>query len=165
MVVQRKMAVGHNQHMYIAVNAAVESEIRLLRVDRAVGAVVNRDCQGILCGQRGCQVDAEGRVAACMAGQFLTIQGDNSAHGYALKFQPDLLAFGMGGGGKFLCISTGSAEIIVAAVGAVLGVPCVGQGNSMCGLAGLGKLPALIETDHRAHDFALLIKRCGFLCL
>ena len=43
-VVQRKMAVGHNQHMYIAVNAAVEGEIRLLRVDRAVGAVVNRDC-------------------------------------------------------------------------------------------------------------------------
>ena len=43
-VVQRKMAVGHNQHMYIAVNAAVEGEIRLLRVDRAVDAVVNRDC-------------------------------------------------------------------------------------------------------------------------
>ena len=43
-VVQRKMAVGHNQHIYIAVDTAVKCKVGFLRVNRAVGAVVNRDC-------------------------------------------------------------------------------------------------------------------------
>ena len=64
MVVQRKMRLGHNQQMHRAVDAAVEGEVGLLRVDRAVFAVVHGDGQGVLRGQRGRQIDTEGGVAA-----------------------------------------------------------------------------------------------------
>ena len=55
--------------MYIAVDAAVEGEIGLLRVDRTVGAVVHRDNQRVLRSQCGRQVDTEGGVPARVACQ------------------------------------------------------------------------------------------------
>ena len=156
MVTQRKVTVRHNKHMYIAVQPAIEGEVGLLRVHCAVGAVVHRNGQRVLRGQRGGQVDPKSRVPARMTRQLLSVQGYDGRHGGALKFQPDLLAVGVFGGGKFLCIEAGTAEVIVAAVGAVSGVPCVRQGHVLRVCAGLGKLPAGMKQVGSAHIGTLL---------
>ena len=159
-VIQRKVTVRYNKDMYIAVDAAIEGKVRFLRVDRAVGAVVHGHSQRVLHSQCGGQVDAEGGIAACMAGQFLVVQGDDCRHGSTLKFQPDFLIVGVCGGGEFLGIGAGSAEVIVAAVGAVGGVPCVGQGHSHRCRAGFCELPMGIEIQCAAHT-KLLIRLKG----
>ena len=163
-VIQRKVTVRYNKDMYIAVQPAIEGEVRFLRVDRAVGAVIHRDSQRVLRSQCGGQVDAEGGIAARVAGQLLVVQGDDCRHGGTLKFQPDLLIVGVCGGGKFLGIGAGPAEVIVAAVGAVGGVPCVGQGHSHRCRAGFCELPMGIEIQCAAHTKLLIQNRSISSC-
>ena len=163
-VIQRKVTVRYNKDMYIAVQPAIEGKVRFLRVDRAVGAVVHRDSQRVLRSQRGGQVDAEGGIAARVARQLLVVQGDDCRHGGTLKFQPDLLIVGVCGGGKFLGIGAGPAEVIVAAVGAVGGVPCVGQGHSHRCRAGFCELPMGIEIQCAAHTKLLIQNRSISSC-
>ena len=163
-VIQRKVTVRYNKDMYIAVDAAVEGKVRFLRVDRAVGAVVHGHSQRVLRSQCGGQVDAEGGIAAHMAGQFFAVQGNHRRHGGTLKFQPDFLIVGVCGGGKFLGIGAGPAEVIVAAVGAVGGVPGVGQGHSHRCRAGFCELPMGIEIQCAAHTKLLIQNRSISSC-
>ena len=163
-VTQRKVTVRYNKDMYIAVQPAIEGKVRFLRVDRAVGAVVHGHSQRVLRSQRGGQVDAEGGIAARVARQLLVVQGDDCRHGGTLKFQPDLLIVGVCGGGKFLGIGAGPAEVIVAAVGAVGGVPCVGQGHSHRCRAGFCELPMGIEIQCAAHTKLLIQNRSISSC-
>ena len=155
-VTQRKVTVRYNKDMYIAVQPAIEGKVRFLRVDRAVGAIVHGHSQRVLRSQCGGQVDAKGGIAARVAHQFLIVQGDDCRHGGTLKFQPDLLIVGVCGGGKFLGIGANPAEVIVAAVGAVGGVPCVGQGHSHRCRAGFCELPMGIEIQCAAHKKLLI---------
>ena len=157
-VVQRKVRLGHNQQMHRAVDAAVEGEVGLLRVDRAVFAVVHGDGQGVLRRQRGRQIDTEGGVAALMPGQLLPVQRDHGGHGNALKFQPDLLAVTVVGGLKRLCIKAGAAVVVIAAVLSVLGVPGVGQCDRGCFLGGVPacKQPVTVPQNLFSHHPKLL---------
>ena len=163
-VTQRKVTVRYNKDMYIAVQPAIEGKVRFLRVDRAVGAVVHRNGQRVLRSQHGGQVDAEGGIAARVVSQFFAVQGNHCRHGGTLKFQPDFLIVGVRGGGEFLGIGAGPAEVIVAAVGAVGGVPCVGQGHSHRCRAGFCELPMGIEIQCAAHTKLLIQNRSISSC-
>ena len=130
---------------YIAVNAAVEGEIRLLRVDRVIVAVVHRDGQYIVAGAQGVgNVHAEGGVAALVLGQLLSVQADHGGHGHAVKLQHGAPARRELRHGQNLGIVAGAAVVIVAAVLPVHGVPGVGQGDGLI-VTVFRKNPILIQ--------------------
>ena len=83
-----KVSSRYNMQRNIAVNAAIEGKVRLLRVDRVIVAVVHRDGQYIVAGAQGVgNVHAEGGVAALVLCQLLSVQTDHGGHGHAVKLQ------------------------------------------------------------------------------
>ena len=136
---------------YIAVNAAVEGEVGLLRVDGIVVAVVNGNHQLICAVVQGIgDVHAEGGVAALVLGHFLTVQTDNCSHSHAVKLQNRATAVGQLRLFQRAGIGAGAAVVVVAAVLTVYGVPGVGQGDRLV-MTFLGKSPAGVQQNCLAH--------------
>ena len=136
---------------YIAVNAAVEGEVGLLRVDGIVVAVVNGNHQLICAIVQGIgDVHAEGGVAALVLGHFLTVQADNCSHSYAVKLQNRAPAVGQLRLFQRAGIGAGAAVVVVAAVLTVYSVPGVGQGDRLA-MTFLGKSPAGVQQNCLAH--------------
>ena len=148
---QCKVRGGHNMQRYIAVNAAVEGEVGLLRVDGIVVAVVNGNHQLICAVVQGIgDVHAEGGVAALVLGHFLTVQTDNCSHSYAVKLQNRAPAVGQLRFLQCTGVAAGAAVVVVAAVLTVHGVPGVGQGDWLA-MTFLGKSPAGVQQNCLAH--------------
>ena len=146
-----KVCSGHNMQRYIAVNAAVEGEIGLLRVDGVVVAVVNRNHQLICTIVQGIgDVHTEGGVAALVFGHFLTVQTDNCSHSHAVKLQNRAAAVGQLGLFQRAGIGAGAAVVVVAAVLTVHGVPSVGEGDRFV-MTFLGKSPTGVQQNCFAH--------------
>ena len=146
-----KVCSGHNMQRYIAVNAAVEGEVGLLRVDGIVVAVVNGNHQLICAVVQGIgDVHAEGGVAALVLGHFLTVQTDNCSHSYAVKLQNRAPAVGQLRFLQCTGVAAGAAVVVVAAVLTVHGVPGVGEGDRLA-MTFLGKSPAGVQQSCLAH--------------
>ena len=146
-----KVCSGHNMKRYIAVNAAVEGEVGLLRVDGIVVAVVNGNHQLICAVVQGIgDVHAEGGVAALVLGHFLTVQADNCSHSYAVKLQNRAPAVGQFRLLQCTGVAAGAAVVVIAAVLPVNGVPSVGQGDWLV-MTFLGKSPAGVQQNCLAH--------------
>ena len=139
------MRFRHDDEIHIAVEAAVEGEIGHLRVDAVVCAVVDGDCEGVFIFQSIGEVGAEGRVAALVMGESLSVQRDVGGHGGAEEFDEAALA-----GFKFrlfkcLRVDGGAAPVVVSAVLSVDGVPGVGEGHGGCRFAGFCEFPVVVE--------------------
>ena len=146
-----KMSSGHNTQRYIAVNAAVEGEVGLLRVDGIVVAVVNRNNQ-LICAivQSIGDVRTEGGVAALVLGHFLPVQADNCSHSNAVKLQNRATAVGQLGLFQRAGVAAGAAVVVVAAVLTVYSVPSVGKGDRLV-MTFLGKSPTGVQQNCFAH--------------
>ena len=146
-----KVCSGHNMQRYIAVNAAVEGEVGLLRVDGIIVAVVNGNHQLICAIVQGIgDVHTEGGVAALVLGHFLTVQTDNCSHSHAVKLQNRAAAVGQLRLFQRAGIGAGAAVVVVAAVLTVYSVPCVGQGDRLV-MTFLGKSPTGVQQNCFAH--------------
>ena len=146
-----KMGGRHDMKRYIAVNAAVEGEVGLLRVDGIVVAVVNGNHQLICAVVQGIgDVHAESGVAALVLGHFLTVQTDNCSHSYAVKLQNRAPAVGQLRFLQCTGVAAGAAVVVVAAVLTVHGVPGVGQGDGFL-VSFLGESPAGVQQNCLAH--------------
>ena len=151
-VIQRDVIFADDQQADIAVDAAVEGEVRLLGVDAVVFAVVRNDSQGVLLCQQGGDVGAEGRVAAVVADDLGAVQGNGGAGVDTLKLQPDLLGVGVKGGlGEGGLVGAAAALIVVAAVLPVDMVPCMGQFHRRSLAVRTGKLPVFHQLGNSAH--------------
>ena len=156
-IVQRNVIFADDQQADIAVDAAVEGEVRLLGIDAVVLAVVHRHGQLVLLRQQAGHLCAEGRVAAVMAHDLLTVQRDPCAGVDALKLQPDLLRFSViSGGRKLRCIGAGAAPIIIATVLTVDVVPGMGQIHRSGFAVRPGELPVFHQLGRASH--------CALLC-
>ena len=146
-----KVSSGHNMQRYIAVNAAVEGEVGLLRVDGVVVAVVNRNNQLICAIVQGIgDVHTEGGVAALVLGHFLTVQTDNCSHSHAVKLQNRAAAVGQLRLLQCTGVAAGAAVVVVAAVLTVYSVPSVGKGDRLV-MTFLGKSPTGVQQNCFAH--------------
>ena len=156
---------GHADQVHIAVQPAVEREVRHLRIDALVFPVVHRhDDQGLaLPRQRVGHVHAPGGVAAVVRGELLAvhIHAGGGIRPAQLQKQPlgarDLLAR------QGLHVIAHAARVITSAVLAVGGVPGVRQvddirrvGHARGQLAAHHKRPPAVQI----HDFSH--RACSF---
>ena len=136
---------------YIAVNAAVEGEVGLLRVDGVVVAVVNRNNQLICTIVQGIgDVHTEGGVAALVLSQLLLVQIDLGGHGNGVKLQNGASAFRQDDVRQHGGVAAGAAVVVVAAVLTVYSVPSVGKGDRLV-MTFLGKSPTGVQQNCFAH--------------
>ncbi len=155
-VVKRKVRRRDDQQLDIAVDAAVEGEVGLLRVDAIVLGVVDGHAQGVGArDQRVGDVHAEGRVAAVVVAQGLSVDLDVGRGVDALELQVDDLRGGVERRRvKAALVGAGAAPVVVAAVLAVDGVPGVGHVDLLNGAGGTREIPALVQVDVSAHGTA-----------
>ena len=152
---QRKMGLRHQNQADIPIQAAVESEIRLLGIDGLAAGVADRDSQLVVSLQAVGQIHPEGRIPAGVLGQLFAVQIDFGRHGRALKFQPDPAVFRRFRPVQVAEIPAFAPVVVVTAVLAVLGVPGVGQRYrdawGIGGVFGLDEGPILIQRMNGTH--------------
>ena len=151
-VIQREMRLVHHQQTNHAVDAAVEREVRHLRIHAVVLAVVHFDSQLVLVRQQPGQVRAERGVAAVVAAHVLPVQADLRRGIHAVKFNPHFLRVRV----EFRLlkrqrVSACAALVVVAAVLPVDGVPCVRNGDFARLPVQIRELPAVLEFNDVSH--------------
>ncbi len=153
---QREMRRRHDKQLYRAVQAAVKRKIRLLRIDGIVIGIVHRDGECVLRAQVRRKINAERRKTALVPRQLFAVQKHLGRIGRAVYLEPNPVAVCQCG--QFVpaqCarIAAGTAVIIVAAVLAVDGIPCVGQRNGLGGrIFCFKKCPALTKQNLLTHN-------------
>jgi hypothetical protein len=136
-----------------SIEAAVEGEVRLLGIDAVRGTVVRDDRQEFIAGNHR-ERTAEGRIAAVMMGEEFAIEIDVRRHSYALEFEIKLLIVLENDFPKLFLIEGAAAVIVVPAVGAVFGIPSVGEieRNEVAALLGiLVEKPTFVDVLYFAH--------------
>ena len=78
-----------------------------------------------------------------MSAQLFTVDADGCGHGRTGDFQPQLLAAVQGGPVQISGIITGAPVIVILAVGAIDGVPGMGQIHRLPAFQILGKCPSV----------------------
>ena len=147
-----KVRSGHNMQRYIAVNAAVEGEIGLLRVDGIIVAVVHIHAQQVAAvAQRIGNVHAKCRIAALMLSELLLVQIDLGGHGNGVKLQNGASVFRQDDVRQHGGVAAGAAVIVIATVLPVDGVPGMGQGDGFV-VSFFGKNPVLVQKNCLAHN-------------
>ena len=137
---------------YIAVNAAVEGEIGLLRVDGVVVAVVHIHAQQVAAvAQRIGNVHAKCRIAALMLSELLLVQIDLGGHGNGVKLQNGASVFRQDDVRQHGGVAAGAAVVVITTVLPVDGVPGVGQGDGFV-VSFFGKNPVLVQKNCLAHN-------------
>ena len=147
-----KVRSGHNMQRHIAVNAAVEGEIGLLRVDGVVVAVVHIHAQQVTAvAQRIGNVHAKCRIAALMLSELLLVQIDLGGHGNGVKLQNGASVFRQDDVRQHGGVAAGAAVVVIATVLPVDGVPGMGQGDGFV-VSFFGKNPVLVQKNCLAHN-------------
>ena len=147
-----KVGSGHNMQRYIAVNAAVEGEIGLLRVDGIIVAVVHIHAQQVAAvAQRIGNVHAKCRIAALMLSELLLVQIDLGGHGNGVKLQNGASVFRQDDVRQHGGVAAGAAVVVITTVLPVDGVPGVGQGDGFV-VSFFGKNPVLVQKNCLAHN-------------
>ena len=147
-----KVRSGHNMQRHIAVNAAVEGEVGLLRVDGVVVAVVHIHAQQVAAvAQRIGNVHAKCRIAALMLSELLLVQIDLGGHGNGVKLQNGASVFRQDDVRQHGGVAAGAAVVVIATVLPVDGVPGVGQGDGFV-VSFFGKNPVLVQKNCLAHN-------------
>ena len=147
-----KVRSGHNMQRHIAVNAAVEGEVGLLRVDGVVVAVVHIHAQQVTAvAQRIGNVHAKCRIAALMLSELLLVQIDLGGHGNGVKLQNGASVFRQGDVRQHGGVAAGAAVVVIATVLPVDDVPGMGQGDGFV-VSFFGKNPVLVQKNCLAHN-------------
>ena len=126
-----EMRLLHRDDVHIAVQSAVEGEVRRLRIHVLVGRVVNDDGEAVFRLDFPCDLHAPRGIAAVVMGERCAVHIHIGGGIRAAHFQIQLLSLRKLVCQKLLCIAAGAAEIIVAAVLSVLRVPRMGQINPL----------------------------------
>ena len=126
--------------VHVAVEAAVEREVRHLRINRVIGRVVHHHDDQRIAGAADAvgHVHAPGRVAAVVMREVPAADVHVRGGVRAADFQKQLLALGQLLEGELFDIRTGSAEVVSAAVLAVDGVIGMRQIHIVCRRGQLG---------------------------
>ena len=126
---QVEVGFGHGDEIHVAVEAAVEREVRHLRIDRLLGAVVHAEGEEHVAARAGGvgDVRAPGRIAAVVMGDVRAVHIQISGGIGAVDFQKEPLVLRNLLAGEGLHIPAQAAGIVIAAVLSVDGVPCVGE--------------------------------------
>ena len=123
------MGFGHGNQIDISVKTAVESEVGHLRINAVVGGVIHGNRKGILPRQLVGQIHTPGGITAVVVREMFPVQIDVGGGIGTVDFQIMPVPCHHGITAQFLFIHTGAAEIIVAAVLPVCGIPGMGQRN------------------------------------
>ena len=159
-VVQIKVGLRNGDDVDVTVQTAVEGEVCHLGIDAVVGSIVNGDDQQIFISQSFGQVHAPGGVTAIVVSQVLTVQIHISGGVGTIDFQVVALCRRQVCLGDGLCVVSGAAPVVVAAVLTVYSIPAVGDvdcfpvGTQRFGDCGcfLGEEPALVDAYDISHD-------------
>ena len=130
------MGCRYRDEVHIPVQSTVKGKVSLLGIDGVVFGIVHRHAEQVCIRQRVGNIHMEGGIPARMPGQLPTIEIDRGGHGCAEEFKKGPSARLQHRTGKGSGVHRGAAPVVVAAVGAVLRVPGMGQGH---GLPGLGQ--------------------------
>ena len=128
-VIKVKVRLVHCDKVYVSVKTAVEGKVCHLRINLLVGRVVNdnRDLGSV--GDLLGDIYSPSRVTAVVMSELFAVNVNVSRRICAAEFEIVKVALGESGLLKSLFIKARAAEVIVAAVIAVLVVPGVGKGN------------------------------------
>lgn len=85
-VVEVEMVLRNLNQIDIAVDAAIEGEVRLLRVDPVVFPVVDKDFEEVFLLKGRSEIEPEGRIAAIMASDLLFVEKDTTGGIDAFEF-------------------------------------------------------------------------------
>ena len=140
----------HADQVHVAVEAAVEREVRHLRIDRVIGRVVHHHDDQRIAGAADAvgHVHAPGGVAAVVMREVPAADVHVRGGVRAADFQKQLFSLGQLLEGKLFHICAGSAEVVSAAVLSVDGVIGMRQIHIVCRCGQLGR-NALRRHDER----------------
>ncbi len=141
----------HDNQIHIPVQAAIEREVRFLRVNDIVIAVIHRNTEFIPLLQMLRQLHPEGGITAPVFRQHLAVQTYLRGHGCSLYFQKHMTSRFHLRPFQFAHITAASAEIVVAAVLSVHRVPGMWQGH-LTALVILIKIPMVIQWNDSSHN-------------
>ena len=119
------MRVVYANKIYISVNTAVEGEVSHLGINGLVDGIFNENCDLAAVLQLFCNVYSPCRVAAVVVSELFAVYEKISGGIGSSELDVVKVSGGKGSDVESLCVKTRAAEIIVSAVVAVLGIPCV----------------------------------------
>ena len=143
------MLFAHGDNIDIAINSAVEGEIRLLRINGIVCRVVGSDNKRVFI-KNIIKLNTECRISAIVCNQTFAVKNNLSSRIDALKLEIELVARRQIGLCKRFFITALASVIIVAAVLTVYSVPSVGKGDRFV-MTFLGKSPTGVQQNCFAH--------------
>jgi hypothetical protein len=120
-----KMSFVSYDDINVAVNTAVECEIGSLRINVAPRGIVDANCQNILVGNVFRYIKSERRISALVLSDTYPVKINLANGGHAAKLDEYFFILGNIDFPERLLIRARASEIVVSAVGAVCGVPCV----------------------------------------
>ena len=124
------MLFAHGDNIDIAINSAVEGEIRLLRINSIVCRVVGGNNKRVFI-KNIIKLNTECRISAIVCNQTFAVKNNLSSRIDALKLEIKLVARRQVGLCKRFFITALASVIIVAAVLTVNAVPCVRESNGL----------------------------------
>ncbi len=124
------MLFAHGDNIDIAINSAVEGEIRLLRINGIVCRVVGSNNKRVFI-KNIIKLNTECRISAIVCNQTFAVKNNLSSRIDALKLEIKLVARRQIGLCKRFFITALASVIIVAAVLTVNAVPCVRESDRL----------------------------------
>ena len=159
------MGIGHTDDVHIPVQTAVEGKVRHLGIDPVVGGVVHGDDQhGVKADFLG-NVAAPGGVAAVVMGKLLAVYIQVCGGVGALDLNVVPVSLGQVFLGKYPGVGCGAAEVVIATVLSVNGIPAVGQVDEIPLTVNhrgnfhslLGESPFAVDVGNGSHELAPLL--------
>ena len=157
------MGAARHEELDVAVDATVEGEVGLLRVDAVVLGVVHahNELVGLARGpERVGDVDAEGGVAAVVVREGGAVELHVCRGVDAIELKVDNLICLVRRRGERASIGAGAAPVVIAAVLAVDGVPRVRNVDLGGGAIWPREAPALVQVLIGAHGYPFSRHAC-----
>ena len=149
-----KVILLYDQYLYGSVDAAIECEVCLLRIDTAVHGVIHFHAQLVLFCEELRDVRSEGGIAPVMLHDGCAVHEDFGGGICSVQLEIDLLCLRIEVRSLKGClIVAGSAEIIVSSVLTVQGVPGVRQIHLNRVFPRLCEHPVFVQNDFFSHVF------------
>ena len=162
-VVEGEVGAARHEELDVAVDATVEGEVGLLRVDAVVLRVVHahNELVGLAHGpERVGDVDTEGGVAAVVVREGSAVELHVCRGVDAIELKVDNLICLVRRRGERAGIGAGAAPVVIAAVLAVDGVPSVRNVDLDGGAVWPREAPALVQALIGAHGYPFSRHAC-----
>ena len=146
------MVFGNLDQVDVAIDAAIEGEVRLLRIDPVVFPVVDEDLENVFRLEGRSEVDTERGIAAIVLSDFLLVE-ENAARGVdTLEFDIEPIPILHLGTLEAAGVDGFSPIVVATAVLAIEGIPGVGDGDVFRRLgSGIDEDPVGINVRYLTH--------------